>query len=526
MPKKSRFSTAKKVFRPFRLGSGTVQVFQERTVPAGGRLAGWSLLCHSLRIAAPVRTPACVSEGHIRGSARRQGEWNVFDKRYWPGDTFADHLGFALRHEEIDLLLLKRIFEAVPQRNVEAFVRAAPTGIPSRRAWYLYEALTGRTIDVEDAARAPTVDLLDPKAYFTSKPRLSKRHRIRDNLLGTVHFSPTIRRTETLAGFIAEDLSAKAMETVGRTGRHLVARAASFLLLADSRASFEIEGENPPRSRLERWGRAVLQAGKHPLSLNEIIRLHKVLIEDTRFTKPGLRPDGVFLGERDHNGDPLPEFIGARPDDLDDLMTGLLEANRRMREGGLDPVLEAAATAFGFVYVHPFQDGNGRMHRCLIHHVLADRKFTPSGMVFPVSSVMLDRIDDYRNTLQSHSGPLMPFIEWRPTPERNVEVLNRTADLYRYYNCTEEAEFLYSCVRRTVTEDLPREIDYLRRHDEAIRRIMDAIEMPDRLAENLVLYIRKNRGVLANKRRRREFQALGDDEVALVEGIVRDAFQE
>ena len=25
----------------------------------------------------------------------------------------------------------------------------------------------------------------------------------------------------------------------------------------------------------------------------------------------------------------------------------------------LDPVLQAAATAFGFVYVHPFQDGNG-----------------------------------------------------------------------------------------------------------------------------------------------------------------------
>ena len=119
----------------------------------------------------------------------------------------------------------------------------------------------------------------------------------------------------------------------------------------------------------------------------------------------GLRPDGVFLGERDHHGDPLPEFIGARPGDLDDLMGGLLEANDRMRDDGLDPVLKAAATAFGFVYVHPFQDGNGRMHRCLIHHVLAERKFTPPGMVFPVSSVMLDRIDDYRTTLQSSFRP-------------------------------------------------------------------------------------------------------------------------
>jgi len=89
-------------------------------------------------------------------------------------------------------------------------------------------------------------------------------------------------------------------------------RAASILLLADSRASFEIEGERPPRGRLERWGRAVLQAGKNPLTFDEILRVHGVLIEDTRFVRAGLRPDGVFLGERDHLGDPLPEFIGAR----------------------------------------------------------------------------------------------------------------------------------------------------------------------------------------------------------------------
>ncbi|MDQ2711738.1 MAG: hypothetical protein M3Y24_05780 [Acidobacteriota bacterium] len=43
------------------------------------------------------------------------------------------------------------------------------------------------------------------------------------------------------------------------------------------------------------------------------------------------------------------------------------------------------------------------MHRCLIHHVLAERRLTPPGMVFPMSSVMLDRIDDYRTTLQAHS---------------------------------------------------------------------------------------------------------------------------
>jgi hypothetical protein len=500
-------------------------VFQEKSLPPVTRLAGWSALVQTLGISAPVRHPSCVSEQYVSGSRREEGGWAVLDRRYWPGENFADHLLFALRHEDLDLLILKRVFDAVPTAEFEALVRDEATSMLVRRAWYLYEVLTRRTLDADDAPRAAVIDLLDPKAYFTGKPRASRRHRVRDNLLGTARFCPVIRKTKTLEDSVTLDLAAKARETVGRTGAHLVARAASFLLLADSRASFEIEGERPPRNRLERWGRAVLQAGKNPLTLDEILRLQSVLIEDTRFVRAGLRPDGVFLGERDHHGDPLPEFIGARPQDLADLMSGLLQANDRMREDSIDPVLKAAATAFGFVYIHPFEDGNGRMHRCLIHHVLAERKFTPPGMVFPVSSVMLDRIDDYRSTLQGHSGPLMPFIEWRPTLSRNVEVLNDTADLYRYFDCTEEAEFLYSCVRRTVEEDLPREIEYLRRHDEAIHRIMDVVEMPDHLAENLVMFIRQNQGSLSKNRREHEFKELRDDEVALIEGIVREAFE-
>ena len=505
------------------------RIFQERIVPNGSKLAGWGLIAANLEIPAPVRRPSCVSARHVRGSRREEAGWSVFDKRYWPGDTFADHLVFALRHEPIDLLLLKRIFAAAPkfeiEAQIEAIVRETPTGVFARRLWFLYEELTGGTIGVDDLGNVAAINLLDPATYFTGKPRMSRRHRVRDNLLGNADFCPVIRRTEKLQEMVGLDLGTKAKEAVGRTSAHLAARAASFLLLADSRASFEIEGERPPRSRLERWGRAVAQAGRYSLTLDEIIRLHQLLIKDTRFVQHGLRPDGVFLGERDPNGDPLPEFIGARASDLNSLLTGLLDANDRMSSDELDPVLKAAATAFGFVYIHPFQDGNGRIHRCLIHHVLAERRFTPPGMLFPVSSVMLDRIDEYRATLQAHSGPLMPFIEWRATPDHNFDVLNDTADLYRYFDCTEAAEFLYACVRRTVEHDLPRELDYLTRHDEAVRRIMDEVEMPDRIAENLLMFIRQNNGSLPKKRREKEFVALKDGEVSMIEQIACVAFE-
>jgi hypothetical protein len=500
------------------------RIFKDHLVPEGTRLAGWAFLVHGRGIEAPVRVPSAVAEGHIKGSKRSEDGWTIFDKRYWPGESTMDHLTFALRHEAIDLLILKRLFAAIAPDEIALFIKKAPTGALTRRVWFFYEWLTGKRLDLDDAPMVTATDALDPKTYYTGAPRLSRRHRVRDNLLGTGDYCPIIRRTEALEGFYARNLAATAAEIVGRTGARLIARAASFLLLSDSRASFEIEGERPPRNRIERWGRAILQAGKYPLSLPELIRLQGILIEDMRFVEAGLRPEGVFLGERDFDGDPLPEFIGARPEDLTELMAGMTAANERMHDSAIDPVLQAAATAFGFVYIHPFQDGNGRLHRCIIHHVLAERGFTPEGIVFPVSSVMLDRINEYRKTLQSHSAPLMRYIDWRPTTNRNVEVLNETADLYRYFDCTEEAAFLYTCVAHTIEHDLPTEIEFLQRQDEVQKRIMDTVEMPDRLALDLIVFMRQNGGKIPEKRRQREFAALTDDEVRRIESIYEEVF--
>src|SRR5688572_8082116 len=103
--------------------------FQDLLVPNGTRLAGWAALVQGLSLAAPVRSPSVVAEGHIRGSKRAEGGWTVFDKRYWPGNKVTDHLSFALRHEPIDLLILKRAFDVIPTGELTAFIRASPTGV-------------------------------------------------------------------------------------------------------------------------------------------------------------------------------------------------------------------------------------------------------------------------------------------------------------------------------------------------------------------------------------------------------------
>ncbi len=202
----------------------------------------------------------------------------------------------------------------------------------------------------------------------------------------------------------------------------------------------------------------------------------------------------------------------------------MVAANARMASGGLDPVLQAAAVAYGFVTAHPFEDGNGRLHRFLVHHVLAERGFSPPGILFPVSTAILAEIEAYGRLLRERSAPLMDHIEWRPTPQGNVEVLNETRDLYALFDATDFAEFLYGCVARTVEEDLPREIAEIEAYDCARRGIAALFDMADQRVSLLIRFVRQNGGRLAKGRHQKEFVSLRDDEVEAVERVVAEAY--
>ena len=303
-----------------------------------------------------------------------------------------------------------------------------------------------------------------------------------------------------------------------------MARIAAFLLLKDSRSSFAIEGGHPSPDRIQRWGRAIGQAGRQPIDRDELLRLQRIVIGDARFVRLGLRSDGGFVGEHDRETHmPIPEHISARAEDLIGLIEGMTAFDQRMASQ-LDPVVAAAVLAFGFVYIHPFEDGNGRLHRYLIHHVLARRGFNPPGVVFPISASVLESIDEYRTVLGDYSLRLLPALDWRPTDRGNVLVLNDTGDCYRFFDATPHAEFLYECVRQTVERDLPQEAEFLKRHDEFRSGLNLLVDMPDRLSDLLFRYLHHNGGKLSRRGRKREFAALTDHEVTRIEEIYRDSF--
>lgn len=499
--------------------SGPVAVFLERWLPEEAIPAGYAALINAYELAVPVpRTLAAIGPRH---KVYETDGWRIFTPRHQPASALDAQLIFALRYEGLDLAVLKSLFRTTGPGPIAEIVRAAPTGSYARRIWFLYEWLLQEQLDLPDAAAGVYASVVDPERQWAVAGSSSTRHRVKNNLPGTPDFCPMIFKTPDLNAYVARNLAAQARALVANVPADLLARTAAFLLLKDSRSSFEIEGEDPPQDRILRWGQVIGEAGRRSIDLDELLRLQRIVIGDARFVQLGLRTEGGFVGEHDRNtGTPIPDHISAKHQDLEELMNGLT-AFDRLTAPELDPVIAAAVLAFGFVYIHPFEDGNGRLHRFLIHHVLAARGFNPPGIVFPVSAVILDRIGDYRHTLESYSRRLLPLIRWVATERGNVEVLSETADFYRFFDATPHAEFLFSCVARTVDLDLPAETAFLAGYDTFRKRVSALVDMPDRIMDLLFRFLRQNDGTLSKRAREREFAQLTDAEAAEIESIYR-----
>ena len=451
----------------------------------------------------------------------------MFAPSFAPEESLASQLEFAVKWEGVSLAVLRTLFRRVGPAEIVRILHDKPTGKYTRRIWFLYEWLMDERLDLPDSGKVKAVPVVDPELQFAPESgALSRRHRVRNNLPGTQRFCPMVRRTPELDRYARMGLDAEARRIVERTQPDIVRRAAQLLPYDDSRASFEIEGEPARQDRRLRWAWATAGAGHRDLTVDELVRLQKIVIGDARFVQLGLRTEGGWIGERDRaTMDPIPAHISARPEDLPDLMQGIVEYVHQGTSTPLDPVVVAAALSFGFVYIHPFEDGNGRLHRWIIHHVLARDDYSPPNLVFPVSVAMLRRITDYREVLVSYSREVLPFVDWRATLGHNVEVLNDTGDYYRFFDATAHAEFLYKCVEETVTRDLPQEVAYLEGYDQFSRRVQEeTADMPERTIALLEQCLRQNGGRLPGEERRREFRCLSADEVERVEELYGQCF--
>lgn len=491
--------------------------FHGELLPESVFLVGYTALIEHFGLPVPIPDiVSFISEKHKKYSI---DNWKIYTIRHKPDESIMGHLTFALKYEGINLLFFKHFFREISQSSLLEILSNEPYSIYKRKVWFLYEWLTGEQLDLEDLVHSNYVALVDEKVQYTiANGEKSLRHRIINNLAGTNKFCATIRKTEKIEHYIKSDFKSQVSQLLETTKKDVILRASAFLMLKDSKASFDIEGEVPEHNRALRWGKAISEAGKNELSIDELLRLQKIVIGDERFLNLGLRKTGGFIGEHDrYTAYPIPEHISAKWEDLSLLMNGLLDTTKILENEQFHPVFIATLVAFGFVNIHPFEDGNGRIHRFLLHHILAKSGFVKSGLVFPISSSLLEKIDDYRKVLQHYSEPLLRFISWKPTERNNVDVLNDTIDYYRYFDATHQVEFIFDSIKYVIDNILPKEIAYLNRYDAMSNWLNDNFSIPNNKLDLLIKFLEQGNGKLSNRALTKEFAGITDDEISRIE---------
>jgi Fic family protein len=468
--------------------------------------------------------PPAVRSKIVSGARRTVAEddivYEYYPKSYAPQEGLYGHIKFALRYEPVDPGVYRALFGKLGAGWFEEQIKTEPTGIYARRLWYLYESLTGRKLNLKEVPATRYVDLLDNKLQFTGTVRKVSRQRINDNLYGTGDYCLLIRRTEKLKRLREIDLTERTAGLFKGTDPHLLARAVQFLYTKETKSSFAIEGERVSKRRGERFVSALRRSADFDIaSKMDYIELQNLIV-DPRYREEDWRQVQNFVGQTMSDFREHVYFVSPKPEDVAGLMENWMDFIERVGGKDSDAVGLAAAASFGFVFIHPFEDGNGRIHRFLIHHFLSGGGFTPEGVIFPVSAVMLRHRRRYDKILESYSSAIMPFIDYAVDRSGGLTVKNDTADLYRYWDATRFVEYLYECVIETIDTDLKEEIGFLKIFDRALEAVSEIVEMPDARAALLVKLIMQNKGRLS-KRKRDKFSELIREEINEIEDAIR-----
>lgn len=134
----------------------------------------------------------------------------------------------------------------------------------------------------------------------------------------------------------------------------------------------------------------------------------------------GVRQSPVFVGEIVRHQE-IVHYVAPPAEDMAAMLDGLKIFLERTE--GQSPVMRSAVAAFGFVYIHPLADGNGRVHRFLISDILRRDGVVKDPVILPVSSrITSDQAQRraYDRILDEISRPLMRSLAglyaFSPTP--------------------------------------------------------------------------------------------------------------
>ncbi len=495
----------------------------ELSPPSGAVPIGYAkvIVDYKLSVLVPDRLSFIGKREHRHVTADGRSQ-RVFTPQFDPGPTDAAHLEFAIKHDGVNLEVLDAYFEqrgADLESELTQLVKAKPTGVFARRLWFFYEWLTERQLPLDDMTVGNYQPLLEPTEYVTlERPHRIKRQRLWDNLLGVRSFCPMVRRSSALQASAHLNLSAAISQLVNTFNEQSIRRAVNYLYTRETRSSFEIERERPNDKRVERY-MALLRDVPEIEQLNEqtLVTIQNETVE-SRFAEKSFRTEQNYVGQTLGLREKV-HYLPPRPEEIAALMDGWVAMCSRLSTAPMDAVIHAAVISFAFVFLHPFVDGNGRMHRLLIHHVLSRRGFTPKDLIFPISAVIVRKLREYDDCLESFSKPVMSLVSYQMDDEGRVTLDEDTSRLYRFLDLTRMAEDLYQWVEDTIQTDFRNELEFVVEFHKVKDEVRRVVDLPDRLL-NLFIRVAVHNGGKISASKRAKFEKLTDAELASMEAIV------
>lgn len=489
---------------------------------------GYARLIERFGLAALPLPVISVIDTSVRGRARTHlgdQEAQQFQPSYRPEDAAEADLQFALRYEGVNLEVLALLFAHRGRQDIEPWIARHPESVYARRLAFLYEWLTDESLPFEVPSKTSYVPVLDRTLQFGLGTGIrNTKFRVLNNLPGNRKFCPLTRRTSYLEQALAKDLKKRTQETLAKYDHDLLRRAADFLYLKETQSSFEVEREKPSPTRAQRFADLLREAeSNQPLSEDRFVELQNAVV-DPRFREASYRTQQNWVGD-DLGYRKRIAFVPPQPDDARGLMEGLVDLSERLRANPaeLDPIVASASLAFGFVYIHPFMDGNGRLHRYLIHEVLSTSGFTPKGIVLPVSAVILANLQEYAGALDVFSKRLVARTSYNPDVPQ-IAPTGNDAVYYRYFDATAQTEFLCRALERTIEHDLDEEISFLLGFDKARRALEHELDWPAHSLDLFIRVVKQNGFKLSKNKRDAHFSWMTDEEVSRSEKAVAESF--
>lgn len=448
---------------------------------------------------------------------------DLYPSKSRPTDTIGGHLEFAIKHDGINLGILVGLFKIIPEEELIEYIKYKPSGKYARIIWFLYEYLTNKILPIEDLQRQKYVDILDRSIYLTADLKCTipvKRQRVNNNLIGNRLFCPIVRLTDKLVEHAKIDYSLKCQKILGDYSYSMIKRATMYLYTKETKSSYAIEHETPSSTRTERFVSLLHNAQDQSYTNRDsLINLQNHIV-DARYINQDYRTSQIYVGVTVNRGREIVHYVGPKPNNVPELMEGLIMADFIMERSNINAVIRAAVTAYGFVFIHPFDDGNGRIHRFLIHNILSTAGFTPHGSILPISAYMVKHPSEYDASLEAFSKPLKSLIEYMLDQNDRMIVQNDTADLYRYMDLTTQAEALFEFVKQTIDTEFVDELNFLQMYDVAKTAIQNIVDMPDQRIDLFIKCCEQNGGKLSKNKRCGHFSELTDTEITNMEQAI------